>query len=88
MTDTNGTHAGLLEGLQARVQRPEYAHTLSRCVAMYCEVRSQLLTPVVQARCKEYAAQPLPSLVRSGCAYLIQVGGGWWVVVSCDDGVA
>ncbi len=40
---------------------------------MYCEVRTQLMMPVVQQRCKEYGTGNVVGLVRNGCAYMIQV---------------
>lgn len=46
---------------------------LADCVRGYCEVRLALVADVVAARMAAYARDPLPSLTRSGCSYLMQV---------------
>ena len=65
--------AGLLQGVEARVKRPEYARLLADCQAQYCGARLGLVEPVVRQRVAAFARQPLPTLTRSGCAHLMQV---------------
>jgi hypothetical protein len=67
------TVAGLLQGVEARVKRPEYARLLADCQAQYCGARLGLVEPVVRQRVAAFARQPLPTLTRSGCAHLMQV---------------
>jgi hypothetical protein len=57
----------------ARAKRPEYAQLLADCQRLYCEVRLGLVLEIVAERVAEYAREPLPSLTRSGCSYLLQV---------------
>ena len=64
--------AGLLAGVAARAQRREYMQLLADCQRVYCEVRLLLVADLVAARMGEYAREPLPSLTRSGCSYLMQ----------------
>ena len=64
--------AGLLAGVAARAQRREYMQLLADCQRGYCEVRLLLVADVVGARMAEYSREPLPSLTRSGCSYLMQ----------------
>eukprot|EP00850_Spirogloea_muscicola_P001883 SM000007S20843 [mRNA] locus=s7:535084:547309:+ [translate_table: standard] len=64
----------LLEEMEGRSSRKEYAQLLSDCHTVYCEQRLFLVQNVVQHRVAEYARkEPLASLTRSGCAYLMQV---------------
>ena len=65
--------AGLLAGVAARAQRREYMQLLSDCQRLYCEARLALVADVVAMRMAEYMREPLPSLTRSGCSYLMQV---------------
>ena len=58
--------------MAARAQRREYAQLLADCQRVYCEVRLLLVADLVAARMAEYAREPLPSLTRSGCSYLMQ----------------
>ena len=64
--------AGLLAGIEERAQRAEYRQLLSDCQAAYCSARLALVAEVTQARIAALAREPLPSLTRSGCAYLMQ----------------
>ncbi|KAK9909756.1 hypothetical protein WJX75_006999 [Coccomyxa subellipsoidea] len=64
---------GLLAGVAARAKRPEYAQLLTDCQRVYCEVRLGLVAEITAERVAEYAREPLPSLTRSGCSYLMQV---------------
>lgn len=71
--DRDSCAVGLLQGLEARVQRPEYAQVLADCQQMYCEIRLQLVAGVAQARFQSYAKEPLPTLTRNGWSTLMQV---------------
>lgn len=62
-----------MQGIEIRVQRPEYARLLADCQAMYCDVRLQLVSGVTFERVREFSRQPLPALTRNGCSYLMQV---------------
>lgn len=64
--------AGLLAGVAARAQRREYMQLLADCQRVYCEMRLLLVADVVAARMADYSREPLPSLTRSGCSYLMQ----------------
>lgn len=46
---------------------------LSDCQRLYSEARLALVADVVAMRMAEYMREPLPSLTRSGCSYLMQV---------------
>ncbi|KAF3331659.1 conserved oligomeric Golgi complex subunit 3 [Carex littledalei] len=64
----------ILGEIESRAARKEYAQILSECHKLYCEQRLYLIKGIVQQRVSEYAKkEPLPSLTRSGCAYLMQV---------------
>ncbi|KAJ1691410.1 hypothetical protein LUZ63_015565 [Rhynchospora breviuscula] len=64
----------ILKEIEDRASRKEYAQILSECHKLYCEQRLYLIKGIVQQRVYEYARrEPLPSLTRSGCAYLMQV---------------
>ena len=65
--------AGLMAGVAARAQRREYMQLLSDCQRLYCEARLALVADVVAMRMAEYMREPLPSLTRCGCSYLMQV---------------
>ncbi|XP_020593355.1 conserved oligomeric Golgi complex subunit 3 [Phalaenopsis equestris] len=64
----------ILEEIESRSSRKEYAQILIECHSMYCEQRLSLVKSIVQQRISEFAKkEALPSLTRSGCAYLMQV---------------
>jgi len=64
----------ILGEIEGRAARKEYVQILSECHKLYCEQRLYLIKGIVQQRVSEYAKkEPLPSLTRSGCAYLMQV---------------
>lgn len=65
--------AGLLAGVAAKGQRREHMQLLADCQRVYCDARLMLVADVVAARMAEYCREPLPSLTRSGCSYLMQV---------------
>jgi len=64
---------GLLAGVAAKGQRREHMQLLADCQRVYCDARLMLVADVVAARMAEYCREPLPSLTRSGCSYLMQV---------------
>ncbi|KAL3152568.1 hypothetical protein ABBQ32_001593 [Trebouxia sp. C0010 RCD-2024] len=64
---------GLLAGIQARVQRPEYARLLSDCQILYCDTRLQLVSGVTHDAILHMSSEPLTALARDGWAYLMQV---------------
>ncbi|KAF1887450.1 hypothetical protein Lal_00040504 [Lupinus albus] len=64
----------LLEEIESRSSRKEYGQILVECHRLYCEQRLSLIRGIVQRRISEFSKkESLPSLTRSGCAYLIQV---------------
>ncbi|XP_042485003.1 conserved oligomeric Golgi complex subunit 3 [Macadamia integrifolia] len=64
----------LLEEIESRASRKEYAQLLAECHRLYCEQRLSLVRGIVHQRVSEFAKkEALPSLTRSGCAYLMQV---------------
>ncbi|CAM8997778.1 unnamed protein product [Rhodiola kirilowii] len=63
----------VLEEIESRASRKEYGQLLAECHKLYCEQRLSLIRGIVQQRISEFAKEPLPSLTRSGCAYLMQV---------------
>ncbi|XP_057806589.1 conserved oligomeric Golgi complex subunit 3 [Salvia miltiorrhiza] len=64
----------VLEEIESRKPRKEYVQMLMECHKIYCEQRLLLVRGIVQQRISEFAKkEPLPSLTRSGCAYLMQV---------------
>ncbi|GAU16792.1 hypothetical protein TSUD_200350 [Trifolium subterraneum] len=64
----------LLEEIESRSSRKEYGQILIECHRLYCEQRLSLIRSIVQRRISEFSKkESLPSLTRSGCAYLIQV---------------
>ncbi|XP_050217227.1 conserved oligomeric Golgi complex subunit 3 [Mercurialis annua] len=64
----------VLEEIEKRSSRKEYAQILAECHKLYCEQRLSLVKGIVLQRISEYAKkEALASLTRSGCAYLMQV---------------
>ncbi|XP_010537514.1 PREDICTED: conserved oligomeric Golgi complex subunit 3 isoform X2 [Tarenaya hassleriana] len=64
----------VLEEIESRSSRKEYVQILSECHRLYCEQRLSLVKGIVHQRITEFARkEALPSLTRSGCAYLMQV---------------
>ncbi|KAJ8441010.1 hypothetical protein Cgig2_021374 [Carnegiea gigantea] len=64
----------VLEEIESRSTRKEYSQLLAECHKLYCEQRLSLLKGIVQQRISDFAKkEALPSLTRSGCAYLVQV---------------
>ncbi|KAJ3677133.1 hypothetical protein LUZ60_002857 [Juncus effusus] len=64
----------ILGEIEGRASRKEYSQILSECHKLYCEQRLNLIKGIVQQRVSEFAKkEPLTSLTRSGCAYLMQV---------------
>lgn len=69
-----GELKALMEEMEARAGRREYAQLLQDCHTLYCEQRLSLVMGVVQQRIKDYSQkETLPALTRSGCGYLMQV---------------
>ena len=68
-----------------RAQRREYMQLLSDCQRLYCEARLALVADVVAMRLAEYMREPLPSLTRCGCSYLMQV---WPLTLVLDSNPA
>ncbi|KAK3123562.1 hypothetical protein QOZ80_8AG0632790 [Eleusine coracana subsp. coracana] len=63
----------ILGEIESRSSRKEYAQILSECHSLFCEQRLYLVRGMVQQRISEYAKKEvLPSLTRSGCAYLME----------------
>ncbi|KAG8471879.1 hypothetical protein CXB51_036401 [Gossypium anomalum] len=64
----------ILEEIESKASRKEYVHLLAECHKLYCEQRLSLIKGTVHQRISEFAKKEgLPSLTRSGCAYLMQV---------------
>ncbi|XP_009369729.1 conserved oligomeric Golgi complex subunit 3 [Pyrus x bretschneideri] len=64
----------VLEEIESRASRKEYTQILTECHKLYCEQRLSLVRAIVHQRISEFAKkEALPSLTRSGCAYLMQV---------------
>lgn len=64
----------VLGEIESRSSRKEYAQILAECHRLYCEQRLSLIRYIVHQRIYEFAKkEALPSLTRSGCAYLVQV---------------
>nr|CAD1827339.1 unnamed protein product [Ananas comosus var. bracteatus] len=64
----------VLGEIESRSSRKEYVQILSECHKLYCEQRLYLVKGIVQQRISEFAKkEALPSLTRSGCAYLMEV---------------
>ncbi|XP_074580208.1 conserved oligomeric Golgi complex subunit 3 [Curcuma longa] len=63
----------ILAEIESRT-RKEYTQILKECHKLYCEQRLSLVKGIVQQRISEFSKkEKLPSLTRSGCAYLMQV---------------
>ncbi|KAG2579160.1 hypothetical protein PVAP13_6NG239803 [Panicum virgatum] len=63
----------ILGEIESRSSRKEYAQILSECHSLFCEQRLYLVRGMVQQRISEFARkEALPSLTRSGCAYLME----------------
>lgn len=64
----------LLGEIESRSTRKEYAQIVTECHRLYCEQRLSLVKRILQQRISEFARkEALPSLTRSGCAYLMEV---------------
>ncbi|WVZ65610.1 hypothetical protein U9M48_014942 [Paspalum notatum var. saurae] len=64
----------MLSEIESRSSRKEYAQILSECHSLFCEQRLYLIRGMVQQRISEFArTEALPSLTRSGCAYLMEL---------------
>ena len=64
----------LLQGIEARSDTsPEYARLLYECQNLHCETRLGLIKPSVIAHLKELKGQPLPTVLRSGCTFLLHI---------------
>ncbi|KAG8373876.1 hypothetical protein BUALT_Bualt11G0070900 [Buddleja alternifolia] len=64
----------VLEEIESRKPRKEYLQILMECHKLYCEQRLSLVRGIVHQRISEFSKkEALPSLTRSGCAYLMQV---------------
>eukprot|EP00250_Pteridium_aquilinum_P014593 c22082_g2_i1 orf=45-2297(-) len=64
----------LMEEIESRKSRTEYAQILADCHSLYCEQRLALVRGVVRQRISDFSkSEPLASLTRQGCAYLMQV---------------
>lgn len=64
----------VLGEIESRSTRKEYSQLLAECHKLYCEQRLSLLKGIVQQRISDFAKkEALPSLTRSGCAYMVQV---------------
>ncbi|KAG5565305.1 hypothetical protein RHGRI_001262 [Rhododendron griersonianum] len=63
----------VLEEIERRSPRKEYVQILAECHKLYCEQRLSLVKGIVHRRISEFSKKDkLPSLTRSGCAYLMQ----------------
>ncbi|KAG8087476.1 hypothetical protein GUJ93_ZPchr0010g8048 [Zizania palustris] len=63
----------ILGEIESRSSRKEYMQILSECHSLFCEQRLYLIRGMVQQRIAEFARkEALPSLTRSGCAYLME----------------
>uniref|UniRef100_A0A0D3DY65 Conserved oligomeric Golgi complex subunit 3 n=1 Tax=Brassica oleracea var. oleracea TaxID=109376 RepID=A0A0D3DY65_BRAOL len=64
----------VLEEIESRSARKEYVQILAECHRLYCEQRLSLVKGIVHQRVSDFSKkEALPSLTRSGCAYLMQV---------------
>ncbi|XP_018449460.1 conserved oligomeric Golgi complex subunit 3 isoform X1 [Raphanus sativus] len=64
----------VLEEIESRSARKEYVQILAECHRLYCEQRLSLIKGIVHQRVSDFSKkEALPSLTRSGCAYLMQV---------------
>ncbi|KAL0426741.1 UNVERIFIED_CONTAM: Conserved oligomeric Golgi complex subunit [Sesamum latifolium] len=63
----------VLEEIESRKPRKEYVQLLTECHKLYCEQRLSLVRGIAHQRISEFSKkEALPSLTRSGCAYLMQ----------------
>jgi len=63
----------ILGEIESRSSRKEYTQILSECHSLFCEQRLYLVRGMMQQRILEFARkEALPSLTRSGCAYLME----------------
>ncbi|XP_066327016.1 conserved oligomeric Golgi complex subunit 3-like isoform X1 [Miscanthus floridulus] len=63
----------ILGEIESRSSRKEYTQILSECHSLFCEQRLYLVRGMMQQRISEFARkEALPSLTRSGCAYLME----------------
>ncbi|MCO5557959.1 hypothetical protein L7F22_011533 [Adiantum nelumboides] len=64
----------VMEEIESRKSKAEYSQILADCHSLYCEQRLTLVRGVVRQRISGYSkSEPLASLTRQGCAYLMQV---------------
>ncbi|CAN6845021.1 unnamed protein product [Brassica oleracea] len=64
----------VLEEIESRSARKEYVQILAECHRLYCDQWLSLVKGIVHQRVSEVSKkEALPSLTRSGCAYLMQV---------------
>ncbi|KAJ7980515.1 conserved oligomeric Golgi complex subunit 3-like [Quillaja saponaria] len=64
----------VLEEIESRSSRKEYSQVLAECHRLYSEQRLSLIRGIVHQWISEFSKrEALPSLTRSGCAYLIQL---------------
>ncbi len=64
----------LLQGIEARSNTsPEYARLLHECQNLHCETRLSLMKPSVTTHLKALQGQPLPTVLRSGCTFLLHI---------------
>lgn len=64
----------LFEGIEARADSStEYARLLRDCQALHCDTRLGLVRGMVTAQLRSHAGQPLPVVLRSGCAFLLHI---------------
>ncbi|KAK1668330.1 hypothetical protein QYE76_056489 [Lolium multiflorum] len=63
----------IFDEIESRSAKKEYAQILSECHSLFCEQRLYLIRGMVQQSISEFAKnEALPSLTRSGCAYLME----------------
>ncbi|KAL8209381.1 hypothetical protein R6Q57_006113 [Mikania cordata] len=64
----------ILEEIERRSSRKEYVQLLTECHKIYCEQRLSLVKGIISERISEFSKkESLPSITRSGCAYLMEV---------------
>ncbi|AAG30981.1 unknown protein [Arabidopsis thaliana] len=77
----------VLEEIESRSARKEYVQILAECHRLYCEQRLSLVKGIVHQRVSDFAKkEALPSLTRSGCAYLMQTMAGLSALATEDNG--
>ncbi|KAK4391914.1 Conserved oligomeric Golgi complex subunit [Sesamum angolense] len=73
LKNTSSQLKPVLEEIESRKPRKEYVQLLTECHKLYCEQRLSLVRGIAHQRISEFAKkEALPSLTRSGCAYLMQ----------------